>query len=1644
MARSKSVKRILALVLALLMIVGIAPTTAFAAEETAVAVEQKVEEKSASLEEKENEKNFEETTHPVSIPDNTDGELAATGQCGDNVYWTFDSETGALTISGEGDMWDYDGYDSPFSWNSSIESVIIKNGVTSIGSRAFYDCSSLTSVTIGNSVTSIGDGAFLSCDSLTSVCIPESVTYIGSRVFTVCISLESITVDENNKFYCSDEFGVLYNKDKTELIQYPVGNERTFFAIPESVTSIGSRAFHNCSSLTSVSIGKSVTSIGDYAFYWCSRLTSIEIPDSVTSIGGHAFSYCSSLKSVTIPNSVTSIGSYAFYWCNSLKSIEIPDSVTSIGNYAFYDCYSLTSVTIPNSVTSIGEGAFDRHITIICHENSYAHEYALDNNISFKLTDGAVTSTGQCGDNVYWSFDSETGALTIYGEGKIYDYSGVTSPFSYNYPIKSVTIESGVTRIGAHAFYNCRSLTKIEIPDSVTSIGSCAFSGCGSLTSITIPDSVTYVESYAFYDCDITGDLVIPSSVRTVGYQAFEKNRNLETLTISEGVRTIGENAFALCESLKSVIIPFSVRRLNYGAFYGCGSITDVYYYGWEEVWNSNLGGTEYFGLDMNKVEIHFVIHTSGKCGDNVYWKFDEGTGTLTISGEGDMWYYYEYYDDVYMWGSGSYSPFYTNGTILSVIIEPGVTNVASQAFAYCSNLTSVTIGNTVTSIDDSAFSGCSSLTSIEIPDSVTGIGCYAFEGCGSLKSITIGNSVTYIGWEAFNNTAYYNDLSNWENDVLYIGKYLIEAKETISGHYTIKGGTKCIAYDAFMKCTSLTGIEIPNSVTNIGRGTFVDCRRLKSVKMGNNVTSIDDVFSGCSSLESINIPTSVKWIGWYAFYGCSSLKSIEIPGNVESIWFSAFSGCSSLTSVKICNGVKRIDSASFSGCSSLTSVCIPESVTYIGSRVFMGCSSLESITVDENNNFYCSDEFGVLYNKDKTELIQYPAGNERTIFTIPDSVTSIGDGTFYCCNSLTSIEIPDSVKSIDWYAFYDCSSLTSIDIPDSVTSVGYDAFAYCSSLTNVNFGKKVESIDWGAFEYCTSLTNIEIPDGVTSIGDFAFRDCSSLTSVTIPESVTYIGWYAFEGCPDDMVIFGVPGSYAEDYAEENGILFELPVSTPYVTLHCQPLTDTPEITVYGVANANTEVNIYDGETLLETVKSGSNGQWKTTVTLQSPVNLSEHTIKAVVTKNEESKTASAVVTYDVGAIFPVEFTLTHSGNTINLLSTKQKNLTVIPSCEFVFEVKLNKPVSSLKVTSTKNSKTKTISATYNSETGSWVASGWFDPSDHNYAPGKLGLEINGAKVPVECAKINYLIDPSGYVYEAVKSNRVEGASAIICYQNGEYAIPWDANPYEQENPQITDEMGAYHWDVTEGMWRIKVTKGGYEAAYSDWMQVPPEWTEVAIPLVTTRSPEVKSVEKGEDGYIITFSQYMDIDSVNSTNVVFENNDGTIAGTITPVNKEVSGTDSSVYYASVFKFVPTNENAKANTVTISNVSNYAAITISGAYTQEISNDIPAHEHVAGEAVKENEVAPTCTAKGSYDEVVYCEDCGEELSRKTIEVNALGHTEPDENGNCTRCGEHIKDVVTPNTCPYCGKVHDGFFGRIIYIVHFVLYIVKNLF
>ncbi len=385
-------------------------------------------------------------------------------------------------------------------------------------------------------------------------------------------------------------------------------------------------------------------------------------------------------------------------------------------------------------------------------------------------------------------------------------------------------------------------------------------------------------------------------------------------------------------------------------------------------------------------------VVTSGTCGaegdgSNLTWTLDS-EGVLTISGSGDM---YDYYSSSAPW----------HGRVKSAVIAEGVTSIGWDAFDGCTSLTSVTIPDSVTSIGRSAFYDCRSLTSVTIPDSVTSIGGSAFYDCRSLTSVTIPNGVTSIGAWAFYNCRSLTSVTI-PNGVTSIGSYAFYRCRSLTS-VTIPDSVTSIGDGAFSNCKSLTSVTIPGSVTSIGQHAFQGCTSLTSVTIPDSVTSIGEyAFDGCTSLTSVTIPDSVTSIGDFVFSNCKSLTSVAIPDSVTSIGDSAFSYCRSLTSVTIPDSVTSIGGDTFRDCTSLTSVTIPDSVTSIGDGAFASCTSLTGIWVAEGNNDYSSDASGVLFNKDKITLVQCP-GTFRE-YTIPDSVTSIGESAFYDCSSLTDV----------------------------------------------------------------------------------------------------------------------------------------------------------------------------------------------------------------------------------------------------------------------------------------------------------------------------------------------------------------------------------------------------------------------------------------------------------------------------------------------------------------------------------------------------------------------------------------------------------------------------------------------------------------
>ena len=391
-------KRILSLVLAVLMIATLLPTPAFA------------------------------------------DETATSGTCGENLTWTL--VDGVLTISGTGEMDDYDAWRP---WNdyaeepiTNVNSIIVEEGVTSIGEEAFSSCTNLEQVTLSSTVKSIGYFAFYDCPMLKSITIPAGVESIANCAFSDCSSLTEIIVDENNEQYVSVD-GVLFSKDMTTLVAYPAGIKAEAYEIPSSVIDISAKAFAGCE-----------------------NLKDITIPDGVENIGWSAFSRCMNLKSIVVPDSVKSIEDIAFFECYSLESITLPDTLTTIENSTFAYCTSLESITLPNSITNIGYDAFDECLSLndvyylgtIEQWEAINIESGNGRLLTAKIhcDDGDVIPHGTCGENVTWKYAD--GTLTISGTGDMTNYSSASGAPWYDLSgsIVKVVVEDGVTSVGDKAF----------------------------------------------------------------------------------------------------------------------------------------------------------------------------------------------------------------------------------------------------------------------------------------------------------------------------------------------------------------------------------------------------------------------------------------------------------------------------------------------------------------------------------------------------------------------------------------------------------------------------------------------------------------------------------------------------------------------------------------------------------------------------------------------------------------------------------------------------------------------------------------------------------------------------------------------------------------------------------------------------------------------------------------------------------------------------------------------------------------------------------------------------------------------------------------------------------------------------------------
>lgn len=765
--------------------------------------------------------------------------------------------------------------------------------------------------------------------------------------------------------------------------------------------------------------------------------------------------------------------------------------VVKIDNAAFDRCYDLISVIIPHTVTTIGEAAFNdcESLTNISIPKSV---------VNVDLFAFADTP---------W-LDEQTSEFVIVGDGILLDYNGNNSEVVVPNNVKSI--------VGA--FKENKNIKSIYIPNSVTNISDSSFNKCENLLNIELPNTLETIGKNVFYECSSLENIDIPISVKKIGGWTFKgtpwlENKTEEFIIVGDGVLVDynGEN--------RNVFIPNNVKSLS-SPFNENKNITNI------EIPNSITSIDEVAFYDLDGLKTINIPSTVEIIDD---WAFADCSNLTDIKIPSSI-------ESI-----GKFS-FYNCSNLSDITISHGLKSIADNAFYLCTSLKSINLPDSVTSVGKGCFFDCSNLTDIKLPDSITYIGDFAFSDCDALANIKISNSVIYIGEYTFSDCMSLNNI-DIPDSVIYIGD------------------------NAFYSCDNLNKVNISNNLKYVGDNVFTNTQLRDNktdefvtvgniliryngpggnVSIPNNVKFINCWFGHTENITNVKVPYGVVGIGNNAFNGCNELKNLHIPDTVVSIGESAFNYCNSLKSIILPNKLKYIRKNTFNGCTNLKEINLSNNIKSIGEAAFGFCRSLETINLPKN-----------IYNISDSLFYQCTKLNS---IEIPNSVTSIGSYAFNGCENLKSIKMPNNITSIKDFAFNLCTNLSDIVLSKNIINIGDSAFAftpwlenqtqefvivgdgmlidYNGSGGNVIIPDNVKSLG-SAFVDNSSIISVEIPNSVTSIGFYDFYGCVNLESVIIPESVTDIGNMAFFES-DNVTLYVYGGSYAEEYAEYEGIPYEI------------------------------------------------------------------------------------------------------------------------------------------------------------------------------------------------------------------------------------------------------------------------------------------------------------------------------------------------------------------------------------------------------------------------------------------------------------------------------------------------------------------------
>lgn len=1012
-----------------------------------------------------------------------------------------------------------------FKGNTKIISVTVPEKLTAIGANAFFGCTNLVQV-INNSTLDIKAGATTHgyiayyVRDLSDGTGESSYANLDGYIFYNDVLIKY--VGNATELVLPDYDGKAYSIDKDV---FKDKENVTSITIPENVTAIGTGAFSGLSALTEINfnatslanlainnnvfydvgdeaqgitlnIGKGVTRIPNYLFYpnasHAPHITKVVFEDGseCKEIGINAFSNCFYIEEMILPEGLTTIKDSAFSNLNALKTINIPQSLTAISNYAFYNCYNVTTMYYDAAKL-----------------NNLAH-----NNQVF--LDVGIRGEG---------IDLYIGNKVEYIPNYMFDPINARTPKLINVIFEEDSICSS---IGAYAFFDSYLLETINLPTSLRTIGTYAFSYCHRLGELEIPEGVTTIESYAFYN-----------------------NTGMKTLTLPSSLKSIAANAFA--------------------ATY---NITKFYY---NPIALNNLGANNYvyssMGLSTDGVEL--VIGKTVKTLPNYAFNSDDVRNPKITK--------VTFEDGGVLESIGAYA-FNWCINITEIVIPEGVTTIGNYAFNVCEGLESVTFPSTLTTIGSYAFRQCNSIERFEIPKGVKTINPYAFSECRALKEI-------YYNAENANNV-------NTNQNIFYTSGNKAVGIKIIIGKDVVRIPNNLFRQDNGNMLPNYTGLEFEEdgALTTIGACAFYWNHNLSLLNdIPEGVVTIEEyAFSYDYCIKELNLPSTLTTIGRNAFYCLSALETLTLGENITSFGGYVFDYCRNIKQINF-NCIRLADFSANNYVfgeagvnNSGIKLVVGNKVTVLPNYLFYPVANrMPKITsVEFEENSVCTTiGYAAFYNSTYLREI-----------TLPESVTTIGAYAFEYCYGLKSVTLPNSLVTIERGAFHYCDKLTSIVIPDKVTTIGDSAFNQCFELQTITLGKGLKTIGTTAFQYCIKLTTININsdaindlgsgtnaffDGgydtngivvnvasnvtrlpaymfytnngnyakvvelkfaenstLTTIGAYALYNANNLKSITIPESVTTIGRYAFGSSNFDTINFNAIAM--NDLAADNNVFY--------------------------------------------------------------------------------------------------------------------------------------------------------------------------------------------------------------------------------------------------------------------------------------------------------------------------------------------------------------------------------------------------------------------------------------------------------------------------------------------------------------------------